>query len=257
MSRPSKPRRKHPRRTIVPRKHKASAKRRVERKVIKRRVKARITKRQKEKLRRKRISISLKAFHRTGKKKEERARERVEKVKKKLSPLPKGFGRGDPRPQIQAMLTEAGMELSQRFGTDYQVRHAVNADKTVTYELRFSIPRGMKTPHPGSKLDPVIDLLIDIGNAVKAVPSTWVSIGFRFPADVKLLKEEEEEKKYERFQTLCQVGAHFQRFTERKIFTNVVGAQMVFEHMMENRRRRPEQVYVLIHWSREGERPEK
>ncbi len=193
------------------------------------------SKREREKLRRERIAASMREYWKTKKTKEQRAKAAV----KEMPPLPKGFGRVDPRAEISSMLEQAGEEIKHFWNFDYDVRHAVNADLSISYELRIALP---------SKLE-VERFMTDLTNALKSVPGTWVSIGFRFrPKKVS----EEERETYDRYRGALQIQAYTRRSSARRLVALEATAEEILENVKEKKGWRPEQVFVRVHWSKEG-----
>ncbi len=196
-------------------------------------------KRVREKLRRQRISAALREFHRTGKTKVQRERE---VAKREYPALPKGFERIDPRPRVDTMLRLAGAEVRATHGLDYDVRHAVNADKSVAYELRFAMPR---------KPDVQV-LLTDVANALRPVPGTWVTMGFRFRPE-KLTAE--EAALYDRYRGQVQVQAYTQRSTSGHLATLEATAEEVYSNVKSKRKGWvAETMFVRYFWTPTGER---
>ncbi len=192
-------------------------------------------KREREKLRRERIAASMREYRRTGKTRAERARAAT----REMPPLPKGFGRIDPRAEIASMLEQAGEEVKGAWGFDYDVRHALNSDLSLSYELRLALP---------SKLE-VARFMTDLTNALKSVPGTWVSIGFRFRP--KRVSEEERES-YDRYRGALQIQAYTRRSSARRLVALEATAEEILENVKEKKGWKPEQVFVRVHWSKEG-----
>jgi hypothetical protein len=196
-------------------------------------------KKAKEEIRRQRISESLKAFHKTGKKKADRAAtEKAAKVEK-LPPLPEGFGRIDPRPEIQDMLHKSGEEMVRIHGIDHDVRHAVNADNSVSFELRFAVPK---------KFDPQI-MFTDLASSLRSIPGTWISLGFRFRPS-KMSPEEAES--YDRYRGMTQIQAYTRRSTPGKIADLEATAEKILANVKERKGWVPETMFVRVHWKEEG-----
>lgn len=212
-----------------------SKKERERRKKISEALKRHHRKKQQEKARR---AQAVKEYHKTGKTKRQRNKE----VKDKLPPLPKGFGRIDPRPQIQTMLEQAMAEMRGLHGLESDVRHAINADKSVSYEARFSLPK---------KWDPQI-VLTDLVNALHSLPGTWVSIGFRFRPS-KLTPEEAQS--YDRFRGMTQVQAYTRRNTSRKLAGLEATAEEILSNVRARKGWKAETMFVRVHWTKYGDRP--
>lgn len=194
------------------------------------------TKRQREMLRRQRISDAMKLYWKTKKTKAQRIRASQEKMPK----LPKGFERVDPRGAISFMLHQAGTEMSARYGYDYDVRHAVNADKSISYEMRMVLPRRGFDPQK---------FMTDLANALHHVPGTWISMGFRFQP--KRLSEDERET-YDRYRGNVQIQAYTRRSSGRRIVALEATAEQILANVEAKKGWRPEQVFVRVHWSPEG-----
>ncbi len=176
---------------------------------------------------RKAISRGLKRYHK-------RQREEIE--------VPQGFKTG--KDEIEPMLNRALRIMMRDHGVDGDIRREINADMTVDWELRFAIPRG-------TDLDA---FTTDLSNVLKPGDNAWIAVGARFASDKNMSPEKKAE--YDRFRSMLQVHAHYQRMTKRKIATNVLGIQSIMESMRKNRRRKPEQIFVRVHWNLKGEKPQ-
>ena len=198
------------------------------------------TKREREKLRRERISAALKAFHSTKK----TIKERKKETRKKLPKLPKGFGSLDPRPDMNASLARAGVELYARWGVESEVRSAVNADKSIAYELRIVMT-------PSARKDPQ-RFLTDLTNSIQSVPGTWSTIGFRFRP--KKITEEEREK-YDRHKGTIQIQAYTQRTSSRHLVRLEATAEQILDNVKERKGWIPDSCFVRMFWHKHGERP--
>lgn len=122
-------------------------------------------------------------------------------------------------------------------------RHVVtrleeNADGTIDAEIRLKIPRGKS----------VFEYLVELQDAVKPVTNTFVSTGIMMPPF-------EDSKDYEKLGGRVIARAHYQRSS--RYLLNITGANAIAERAAENRRRKPDWVFMRIHWNKEVKRPEK
>lgn len=194
------------------------------------------TKREREKARRERISAALRAYHKTGKTKAQREKGRKVPRGKIKAKLPKGFERIDPTPGILSMLGTSAEEMKARHGLSGSIRHAENADGTVAYESRLTLPR-----KPDMQA-----ILTDLAGSLRPVPTAWYTIGFRFaPKSV----DEEIRKSYERYKGMEQVQAYTQKATARKIVALEATAENILRHVKEKRGWNPAEVFVRVFWS--------
>lgn len=198
------------------------------------------TKKQREKLRRERIAASMREYWKSGKTKAQRLRIEA----KKLPKLPKGFQRVDPRVAIGEMLQNAATSISDKYKTDTNVRHALNSDETVSYELQGTMPPKSQTT----------DFLIDLTNALRAIPNTWTSVGFRFRPKTDI--PEELKDKYDRYRGMQQIQAYTRRSTSRRLVALEATAEQILANVKKKRGWKPEQIFVRVHWTGAG-RPSK
>lgn len=157
--------------------------------------------------------------------------------------VPRGYT--SKKREVEPMLNRAKRIISEDRGVDVSIRREVNADTSIDWEMRIAIPRGVK----------VDDVLIDLATVLRGVPRTWIGVGVRFQSDRILDKDVERKADYERFRTALQVHAHYQRNTDRKIQTNILGIQKIVESMVKNKHHKPHEIFVRIHWNMKGERP--
>ncbi len=155
--------------------------------------------------------------------------------------IPRGFKTG--KAEIEPILNRAMRVMIRDHGVDGDIRREVNADKTVDWELRFAIPRGVN----------LVGFTTDLGTVLKPAINAWIAIGARFTGDKKMDRETREA--YERFRALYQVHAHYQRMTGRKIATNIVAIQQIIASMRKHKRRKPVQIFVRVHWNLTGDKP--
>lgn len=193
-------------------------------------------KRDREKARRERISAALRAYHKSGKTKAQRATVKRERDKRRKARLPKGFERIDPTPGILEMLAQSAEEMRAKYGLDSSIRHAVNADETVAYEARFILP----------KKPDMQKVLTDLAGSLRPVPRAWYTIGFRFaPKSV----DEEIRKAYERYKGMEQVQAYTQKATAGKIVALEATAEQILANVEAKRGWKPSEVFVRLFWS--------
>jgi hypothetical protein len=196
-----------------------------------------------EATRRARISAALLEFHKTGKTR--KAREKAQAKAVKLPGLPRGFERVDSRPRIGFMLRQAGEEIGARYGFDHDLRQAINADKSVAYELRFALP---------DKIDPQI-LLTDVANALRPISGTWLTFGFRFRPGTM---SPEMAAKYDRYKGTMQLQAYSQRSSPGHLATLEATAEEIYRNVKRRRKGwKAETLFVRVMWSPDGNRPER
>jgi hypothetical protein len=203
--------------------------------------------------RRKRISAALKRYHAAEKAKKERRKQQRALKKEgkapKLSPLPRGFKSiidKDPRPGMRDSLAEAGAIMFARWGVSSDIRHAVNADKSIVYELRIAMsPSASKESQA---------FLTDLANSIRPVAHTWSTIGFRFKP--KKITEEEREK-YDRHKGTIQIQAYTQRTTSRHLVRLEATAEQILTNVKERKGWKPETCFVRVMWNESGERPKR
>lgn len=155
--------------------------------------------------------------------------------------VPRGFKTG--RRDIEPMLNRALRIMMRDHGIDGDIRREINADNSVDWELRLAIPKGVN----------VKEVTTDLGSVLKPELNAWMAIGARFKDDKRMTPERRAE--YDRFRAWLQVHAHYQRMTKGKIATNIVAVQKILESMRKNKRRKPEQIFVRVHWNLSGEKP--
>lgn len=155
--------------------------------------------------------------------------------------VPKGFK--TEKREIEPMLNRALRIVMRDHGVDGDIRREINADMSVDWELRLAIPRGVN----------VKDLTTDLGSVLKPESNSWIAIGARFKDDKRMTPERRAE--YDRFRAWLQVHAHYQRMTKGKIATNIVAVQKILDTMRKNKRRKPEQIFVRVHWNLSNEKP--
>ncbi len=114
-----------------------------------------------------------------------------------------------------------------------------NKDGTIDGEVRIRPKRGQL----------VDDIFLDMELASKPVSNTWVSTGIRY-------KPREDEEFYVKFQGLSQAGTYYQQNTKKNLPANFTTISVINEHMQARGRRKPEQVYLRLHWNKEDKQPE-
>ena len=111
-----------------------------------------------------------------------------------------------------------------------------NVDGSVDAELRVKPQRG----------EQVNQIFIDMEDASKPVPTTWVSTGVRYAP-------RETEEFYTRFMGMSQANAYYQKNT--KLATNFVTGRVINTRLQEKGRRKPETVFLRLHWNPENVKP--
>lgn len=120
---------------------------------------------------------------------------------------------------------------------------AVHADGSADVELRFAVPRGMDGKQ----------LVLDLAPYVILPKGYWVAFGWIFHKGVMT---DEEIADYERFHRMLQVHTHYRRAILTKIQSALNGAIRIYEALEEDKRRKPVQFYIRLHWSPDGRKPE-
>ncbi len=200
----------------------------------------------KETRRRKRISASLKRWRKTrvtaperrwGVKvaKEQKAEKRKVKIPLELS----------PKDRAVRHLERIGGYVEG----DSTVDSATHADGSMDAEIRIAIPRGVDGD----------EMVLDLAEHIILPKGMWAAFGWIFSKGVMT---DEEIADYERFHRMLQVHSHYRRVGFRKPGRmqatpgGIQAARDIYKVLMENKRRKPEQFYIRLHWSPDGKRPE-
>lgn len=113
----------------------------------------------------------------------------------------------------------------------------VNADGSVDGQLRV---------RKLSQRADLKDLLLDLERILsdRRHPSTWMSIGFRFPHDVKV-----EARFYNRWRGMLQTQTYYQRMTDRKMPVHFQTTRKLLRDMKKHGRRVPKELFLSLRWN--------
>ncbi len=139
--------------------------------------------------------------------------------------------------------------IAAKVDADTIVDSKTHADGSLDAELRIAIPRGEN----GSKM------VLDLAEHIILPRGMWAAFGWIF---AKGVMSDDEIEDYERYHKLLQVHSHYRHVGIHKPGRmqatpgGIQAARDIYKSLMKNKRRKPEQFYIRLHWSPDGKKPE-
>ena len=159
--------------------------------------------------------------------------------------------------QIRDMLDKARSGLTSTKETanleikrplDVLTRIHVNRDKSIDSELTIIVPRGMSPRR----------MIVALERYTSKIPDTWVSVGVRVPPRPEetvsgLFVDLKSHKPKKRGKGAYQAGTYYQHSDSQKY--NFATGRKIVSNFANAGRRKPEQVYIRIHWNPDNRKP--